>query len=258
MVGVVHATNPIDAIQRFLGRIEMGVIPQIIDTVFFIKNGFINRVLSLKMMVKVPSGMTEADLARPIVVVTDFETGKAAYEILKDADAIITHYGKRFDMKFLNARLAHHGLPLLPRLTHIDTWSVARQHLKITSNRLDSIAEFLKVERKMNHGQGWQLWVDVMARKKRAQNIMSRYCIQDVECLEAVFKKLRPFINNIPNYNILNAKDHSCPSCGSDRVCKNGKRTSKAGVYQRWHCKDCGSVSREKHPIKTYNKLKGI
>ena len=81
MVGVVHATNAIDAIQRFLGRIEMGVIPQIVDTVFFIKNGFINKVLSLKMIVKVPSGMTEADLARPIVVVTDFETGKEAYEI---------------------------------------------------------------------------------------------------------------------------------------------------------------------------------
>jgi ATPase len=81
MVGVVHATSPIDAIQRFLGRIEMGVIPQVVDTVFFIKDGFINRVLSLKMTVKVPSGMTEADLARPVVVVTDFETGKEAYEI---------------------------------------------------------------------------------------------------------------------------------------------------------------------------------
>jgi len=81
MVGVVHATNAIDAIQRFLGRVEMGVIPQIIDTVFFIKDGFINRVLSLKMTVKVPSGMTEADLARPVVVVNDFETGKEAYEI---------------------------------------------------------------------------------------------------------------------------------------------------------------------------------
>ena len=81
MVGVVHATNPIDAIQRFIGRVEMGVIPQIIDTVVFIKDGFINKVLSLKMTVKVPSGMTEADLARPVVVVNDFETGKLVYEI---------------------------------------------------------------------------------------------------------------------------------------------------------------------------------
>ena len=81
MVGVVHATNPIDAIQRFIGRVEMGVIPQIIDTVVFIKNGEVNRVLSLRMTVKVPSGMTEADLSRPVVVVTDFETEKLIYEI---------------------------------------------------------------------------------------------------------------------------------------------------------------------------------
>jgi len=81
MVGVVHATNPIDAIQRFLGRIEMGVIPQITDTVVFIKNGEINRVLSLNMTVKVPSGMTEADLSRPVVEVHDFESNKLAYEI---------------------------------------------------------------------------------------------------------------------------------------------------------------------------------
>jgi len=81
MVGVVHATNPIDAIQRFIGRVEMGVIPQVIDTVVFIKNGFIGKVLALYMTVKVPSGMTEADLARPVVVVNDFETGKLEYEI---------------------------------------------------------------------------------------------------------------------------------------------------------------------------------
>jgi ATPase len=81
MAGVVHATNPIDAIQRFVGRIELGVIPQVIDTVIFIKNGYIDKVLSLQMVVKVPSGMTEADLARPVVVVTDFETKKIEFEL---------------------------------------------------------------------------------------------------------------------------------------------------------------------------------
>jgi len=80
MLGIVHATNPIDAIQRFIGRIELGVIPQVIDTVIFIKDGKINKVFSIKMEVKVPSGMTEADLARPMVIVNDFETGKLEYE----------------------------------------------------------------------------------------------------------------------------------------------------------------------------------
>lgn len=81
MVGVVHATTPVDAIQRFIGRIELGVIPHIIDTVIFIKDGKIDRVLSIGMEVKVPSGMTEADLARPTVVVRDFETGSLVAEI---------------------------------------------------------------------------------------------------------------------------------------------------------------------------------
>lgn len=81
MVGVIHATKAIDAIQRFVGKIELGVIPHVIDTVIFIKNGQIANVLSLSMIVKVPAGMTEADLARPVVVVNDFETGREEFEI---------------------------------------------------------------------------------------------------------------------------------------------------------------------------------
>ncbi|MFC1801615.1 PINc/VapC family ATPase [Nanoarchaeota archaeon] len=81
MVGVVHGTDPIDAIQRFLTRVELGVLPHIVDTVVFIKDGAVGKILSLAMTVKVPSGMTESDLARPVVVVNDFETGKLEYEI---------------------------------------------------------------------------------------------------------------------------------------------------------------------------------
>ncbi|MFH1332501.1 MAG: PINc/VapC family ATPase [archaeon] len=81
LVGVIHATNPVDAIQRFVGRIELGVIPHVIDTVIFIKNGAIDKVLSIMMTVKVPAGMTEADLARPVVEVRDFETNNLEFEI---------------------------------------------------------------------------------------------------------------------------------------------------------------------------------
>ncbi len=81
MVGVTHASRPIDAIQRFLARVEMGVMPQVIDTVLFIRGGQVADVYTLEMTVKVPSGMVEADLARPVVVVKDFFTGEAKYEI---------------------------------------------------------------------------------------------------------------------------------------------------------------------------------
>lgn len=81
MIGVVHATNAIDAVQRFVGRVELGMIPHIIDTIVFIRYGEVVNVFCLNLVVRVPSGMTEADLARPIVEVRDFENGKLEYEM---------------------------------------------------------------------------------------------------------------------------------------------------------------------------------
>ncbi len=81
MVGVVHATTPIDAIQRFIGRVELGMIPSIIDTVIFIKDGQVAKVYELETTVKIPHGLREADLARPVVVVKDFISGEPEYEL---------------------------------------------------------------------------------------------------------------------------------------------------------------------------------
>ncbi|MEM4282121.1 MAG: PINc/VapC family ATPase [Candidatus Woesearchaeota archaeon] len=107
MVGVVHATKPIDAIQRFIGRIELGVIPHVIDTVVFIKNGGIDKVLSIEMVVKVPYGMTEADLARPTVVVSDFESGKPVAEIYSYGEqTVVVPVGKEESVKGIKALAA--------------------------------------------------------------------------------------------------------------------------------------------------------
>lgn len=81
MVGVVHANSPIDGIQRFIGKIELGIIPSILDTVVFVKDGGIEKVYELELKVKVPSGMVEADLARPVIEVRDFETKTLEHEI---------------------------------------------------------------------------------------------------------------------------------------------------------------------------------
>ncbi len=81
MIGVVHATRPIDAIQRIASRVELGVIPSIVDTSIYIENGKVTSVYETKMTVKVPTGMKEADLARPVIEVRDFETGELKNEI---------------------------------------------------------------------------------------------------------------------------------------------------------------------------------
>ncbi len=81
MVGVVHANAPLDAIQRFIGKVELGMIPHILDTVIFVKGGDIAQVYELDFKVKVPTGMTEQDLARPVIEVRNFENRTLEYEI---------------------------------------------------------------------------------------------------------------------------------------------------------------------------------
>ena len=81
MVGVVHANSPLDAIQRFIGKIELGIIPNVLDTVVFVKDGQIDTVYGLELKVKVPTGMTESDLARPVIEIKNFQDDVLEYEI---------------------------------------------------------------------------------------------------------------------------------------------------------------------------------
>jgi len=89
MVGVVHSSSAIDAIQRFIGRIELGMLPSIIDTIVFIEGGDISTVLIIKMTVKVPHGFRDKDLARPVVEVRDFRTTRLSYEIYSFGQDIV-------------------------------------------------------------------------------------------------------------------------------------------------------------------------
>jgi len=72
-----------------IGRVELGIIPQVVDTVIFIDEGKIKKVYELNFTVKVPYGMTEEDLARPVIEVIDFETKKVEYEIYTYGEQVV-------------------------------------------------------------------------------------------------------------------------------------------------------------------------
>ncbi|MDH3696499.1 MAG: PINc/VapC family ATPase [Nitrosopumilus sp.] len=98
MVGVVHANSPLDAIQRFIGKIELGIIPNILDTVVFVRDGGIQKVYDLELKVKVPTGMTESDLARPVIEIRNFEDNVLEHEIYTFGEEnVIVPVGKKVD-----------------------------------------------------------------------------------------------------------------------------------------------------------------
>ena len=114
LVGVVHAKKAIDAIQRFIDKVELGIIPQIVDTVILIEKGGIGKVYYLEQVIKVPTGMTERDLARPVIEVRDFMDDNLEFEIYKFGEETVvldltkiskTRYGKTKKLKTIERTL---------------------------------------------------------------------------------------------------------------------------------------------------------
>jgi len=182
----------------------------------------------------------------------DYEVVKAAYDILIEADAVVTHNGKRFDWKFFQTRLLYHGFAPLPKIVHIDTCSESKRHLLSFNNSLKILSKLLTGSKKMENG-GWKLWVDVMARDLKAQDRMRRYCMQDVRVLEKLFKRLLPLIKTLPNHNLFSGETHSCPACGSFKTQKRGHRITKTRRYQRYQCQSCGSCFTENNKMTVNN-----
>lgn len=89
MVGVVHATRGIDAVQRLIGRVELGMIPQVVDTIVFIDDGDIREVYQVSFTVKAPTGMGDSDLARPVIEVLDFESQRLMFEIYSFGEQVV-------------------------------------------------------------------------------------------------------------------------------------------------------------------------
>ncbi len=167
---------------------------------------------------------------------------KFASELFQQADHLVGHYADKFDRRYLNAKLLQYGLPPLPpspALKQSDTCKLARSHIKLSSNKLDNVARFLKVpmKRKKNWPGDWLLMTkgDCEAFKR-----VKYYCIGDVITLEKVYQKLLMFSNS-PNLAIRDRED-KCIKCGGSKYINYGSHYTKEKVYQRYRCKDCSTV----------------
>jgi len=107
MVGVVHATSAIDAVQRFVHRVDLGLVPSIIDTILFIDGGEIVSAHVLETEVKIPIGLARPDLARPTVIMRNLMTGRPEYELYVFGEkTFVVPVGKRKSPKEQAVRAA--------------------------------------------------------------------------------------------------------------------------------------------------------
>lgn len=114
MVGVIHANGVQDAIQRFSDRVDFSVLPQIINTVIFVKQGIITRIYDVGFTVKVPEGMAGEMHIRPVTTVTDHETGQLVIDVFRyDGETIVIPVVQSATAPVAKpVQVQHIGLPL--------------------------------------------------------------------------------------------------------------------------------------------------
>lgn len=168
---------------------------------------------------------------------------KAALKLMAQADLIVAHYGDRFDKKFFAGRCVINGLQPPPQVKTRDTWYIAKRAFNFSCNRLGHLAKRLnlsqkKHEKSASEWPGW--WMRAMAGDKRAIHEMGEYCKQDVQTLEQVYLRLRPYDDAHPHGN---APKRECV-CGGVLHSRGLFYTQKQ-IHRRLRCRSCGRWEKE-------------
>lgn len=168
-----------------------------------------------------------------------------------DADVWLTHYGKGYDIPFINTRLLYHRLPTLPPVfPHIDTWKISRYQLKLRNNRLNTIAKFLNTHDEKNEIQPEQ-WLYALGGDKKSMGYIVEHCRRDVLVLKEVYLRLRGLMSDHPSFLLASAVQErgACNICGTARLHARGYHLTRTRKYQRFQCQKCGAWSKGAKPV---------
>lgn len=173
-------------------------------------------------------------------------------KIIEEADIVVGHNIISFDLKKIKTRAIQHGFTKWTEPQTVDTLRVARKEFMFSSNALDYITKYLSEGKKLDTTRG--LWHRIATGDSSALKEMVEYNKHDVAIQEKVYNRMLPFITNHPNLNVITESEQLvCTNCGSDKIHRNGHRTTKAGKYPRYRCDGCGASFRGKSMIKTFD-----
>lgn len=175
------------------------------------------------------------------------------WDLLDQADAVVAHNAKRFDVKKMNAKFFQYGLPAPSYYRVIDTLQIAKGNFALTSNKLDFITKLCSNEGKVK--TDFDLWLRCLNNEDKALSEMIKYCKKDVTELEKVYLELRAWDSSAPSYGIMSeATEPQCNVCGSFALTRVSEYTTGTSVFPVLRCTSCGHQQRSRH--NTVNKDK--
>lgn len=175
----------------------------------------------------------------------DKELVRKLWELVNEADIIVAHNGNDFDIKKMNSRFIFHGFTPPKPYKAIDTKLAVKKVSGEMSNSLNDLSKNWGFGEKSDTG-GFATWKGCMSGDKKAWATMVKYNKHDVDLLEKVYLKIRPWITNHPNVSFFDELLNCCPSCKSEKMQRRGFGYTKTSKYRRYQCQSCGSWSQGK------------
>jgi len=194
--------------------------------------------------------MSDAITPEEVAEEDDKRITKSIWKLLNEADIVIAHNAKKFDIKKVNSRFLLNGLnPPMPYQV-IDTLLHLRGKFSLSSNKLDYVNKLLGIERKMDTG-GFALWDGCIRGDQESLDKMEEYNRVDVSILEETYLKIRSWIQPHPNMGLFIEDDvERCPACGGQHINFSGTPYRTAvSAFASFRCLDCGSVGRSRTNI---------
>lgn len=172
---------------------------------------------------------------------------REAFFLLNRADIIICH-NAAFDIKMLQARFLFYDLPVRRPTREICTLRIARKHFRLTSNKLEYLAKYLKVIEKLDHAKfaGMKLFKECAKGNPEAFQELFDYNVRDVITTEACYLRLRKFDKSI-RFNVF-YQDNIC-DCGSTEMRRIDPIATNIGIFKVHQCVECGKIYREKENL---------
>lgn len=134
---------------------------------------------------------------------TQEEERKALEELsleLRDCDLLVTWYGSGFDLPFLKARALLLGVDLrsLLSLPSLDLYLWCRDHLLLSSYRLDSVARFFGLARKVEfEGKDVSTLFRLALRgDSTSRELILQHCAEDLELLREVHRRMERWVEH--------------------------------------------------------------
>lgn len=172
----------------------------------------------------------------------------AFWKLLDEADVVIAHNGKRFDIRKLNTRFWKNGLNRPASYKIIDTLSSAKASFGLTFNKQDFIARFLGIQEKLD--TDFELWAACDNGDKEALQYMLEYNEQDVRMLEEIYYEMRNWIPNHPDLSVFAKEKEVCPVCLEGDFKEISLYTANKLQYPEFRCKNCGSTWHSTKAVK--------